>query len=239
MNISIRFNSDPSVAYGDAPISDRDIGLRRLIWGCSGWAPSDELGRIRRTGRGDAVYQLMESMRDMGVSLSQLCGLGVLIWGFFDNSLYDDEWVLEAWSVVERAGGVDAVLTKLERMGVDRELLYVLRSFDVMAPSGTSLPLSVGMAKIGNWREEDWYAEVSMLMDDAKKAGDKGFGVRKELLLMVGKKLGFIAPEIGDSLAGILSGLSAKAVSVLERITDAEVVACEVIDKEEADNGKD
>ena len=30
-------------------------------------------------------------------------------------------------------------------------------------------------------------------MDDAKKSGDKGFGVRKELLLMVGKKLGFIA----------------------------------------------
>ena len=73
-------------------------------------------------------------------------------------------------------------------------------------------------------------------MDDAKKAGDKGFGVRKELLLMVGKKLGFIAPDVGDSLAGILSGLSAKAVSVLERITDAEVVGCEVIEDESRTN---
>ena len=102
-----------------------------------------ELGRIRKTGRGGAVYDLMESLRSLGV----------------------------------------------------------------VAPSGASLPLSVGMAKIGRWREEDWFSEVSLLMDDAKKAGDKGFGVRKELLLMVGKKLGFIAPDVGDSLAGILSGI--------------------------------
>ena len=33
--------------------------------------------------------------------------------------------MLEVWGSVERCGGVDGVLTRLERMGVDRELLYV------------------------------------------------------------------------------------------------------------------
>ena len=48
--------------------------------------PEGELGRIRKTGRGGAVYDLMESLRGMGVRLDQLCGMGVLVWGFFDSN---------------------------------------------------------------------------------------------------------------------------------------------------------
>lgn len=196
--ITSKIGMVPDRDYFSVSISERDMSLRRVLWYGGDYLPEGELGRIRKTGRGGAVYDLMESLRGMGVRLDQLCGMGVLVWGFFDSNLYEDEWVLEVWGSVERCGGVDGVLTRLERMGVDRDLLYMLRSLGVMVPDGVSLPLSVGLAKIGDWSEADWYAEVGLLMEDAKNAGDKGFGVRKELLLMVGKKLGFIAPDVGD-----------------------------------------
>ena len=39
------------------------MSLRRVLWYGGDYLPEGELGRIRKTGRGGAVYDLMESLR--------------------------------------------------------------------------------------------------------------------------------------------------------------------------------
>lgn len=195
-------------------IDERDLLLRSCVFGAVNGIPDAEV----LSKRGSVVWRLMEAMRDLGVDAGNLYSSGVFVWGFYDRGLYSDEWLSGVYEKFNLRGGLEGVLASLRVLGVSDGLIYELRGvpLDDIADMGVSAEVIVSLSKMD---EDSWFRELSLLLADAKESGDRGFGVRRDILMMVGKKKGFISQEFGDgAVAAFISGLTAKSMRLVERI---------------------
>lgn len=201
----------------------RDVYLRMLCYGIDMGVPKAECAGMR----GSLAWRLTDSLCRAGVDLVNLEGVGAYSWGFYASSSYSDEWVERVASQELMLGGLSGIVLGFERLGLPSHLLSELLSADSgqIAQDNPAL-----RSEIGKWTEDQWFAEMGLLLADAKLAGEKGFNTRKELLVLVGKKRGFISEDLGSTaLAAFIAGLSAKAQplfrEVERKVLDGE---CEV-----------
>lgn len=229
------YSVDACGDYYDRPVWERDLLVRGGVYGLTDIVPRDEL--LARCG--SLGYKLTVMLFDAGVQFSDMYDLGVLAWGVFPNDMYDDAWVLRVNGRLYAVGGVYGVIERLRGLGVDSgglEKIMIETMQETGAESGAPLELKL---KITDWDETYWGKEVIELLADAKLEGAKGFNVRRDLLVLIGKNKGFIKDDTSgiDGLAAFILSINNKAAalagSIEDRIKDAEY---EVIDsgKEES-----
>ncbi|MDP3014269.1 MAG: hypothetical protein Q8M92_08520, partial [Candidatus Subteraquimicrobiales bacterium] len=195
-------------------IDERDMLLRRSACGELCLVPEGELVAYG----GGIVYRVHSELRGLGIGLDYLMGIGMGVFGFFDRSSYSDVWLRVSWSRCLVSGGMVGLLGILREHGLGEELLVELRGGYLYDEVEVVSSVELGLL-VSEWSEVDWYREVGLLLEDARLSGDRGYNVRKELLLMIGKKKGYLSSDVGDGAIGaFVAGLSMRALGVLDKI---------------------
>lgn len=205
--------------FWGSDIDTRDLMLRSRSYGCSVDIPEAEMS-VRCDG---VVWRLMLELRELGVELTDLYDLGIFVWGFYRGDNYSDEWVAGTYRQFYECGGIEGVLGNLRKLGVSEGILTELRGIPLGDPVTMGIEMDV-VVDLSKMDEDGWYREMALLLADAKLAAEKGFNTRKEILLMIGKKKGFVSEEYGEgAVNAFLMGLTAKAMNLVERV-DAKFV---------------
>ena len=220
--------------FYDRSIDEREMLLRMVAMGDDVLLPEIELNEFK----GGIVWRLFDWLKGQ-VKVESLIGMGLGLWTFYDRGMYSDQWIEGAYRCYLSAGGGNSILIRLrEDFCVPEDVLDGLRdecrgidaSCTSVIDSATNKYLS---KKMSDWSEADWEREMQELLDDAKKDGVKGYAVRKDILVLIGKRKGFIGEDSGDVLAGFLTSLKEQGRSVLQRASRRAIeVDCEVVDDE-------
>lgn len=208
--------------FWELSIDERDLELRCAAFGVGVEIPENEL----RDKKGGVVWRLMEELCDRGVVLTQLYEMGVLAFGFYGGKLYSDEWVQGVYRQFSECGGLEGVIAKLRVLGVPERLLTDLRiDFGDLSSDLTAKGVVDVLVNLSTLSEDAWYNQLALLLSDAKQAWVKGFNTRKEVLMLVGKKKGFISQEFGEgAVAVFINGLTAKGVSIVEQLEKGRLI---------------